>query len=117
LSINNFLTQQESSYQLTTFHYVLEKKSDDKINLKYFYEKKISQCSTFSVIMTAVSEETRNLNFIENYLVKIILQHNEEIKDCEVISVKAASSSQFDGFMSSLYFLDLKLKHHVSSSR
>lgn len=64
--------------------------------------------------MSVVSEETRNLNFIQNYLTKIILQHNDEMRNCEIVDVKAASSSQFDGFMSSLYFLDLKLKHTFS---
>lgn len=60
--------------------------------------------------MSVALEETGNLNFIKYFLVKIVLQHNEDLKDCEIMEVKATSSSQLDGFMSSLYFLDLKLK-------
>lgn len=61
--------------------------------------------------MSTVDEETRNLNFIQNFLVKLILQHNDDMRGNEIKECIAKSSSQFDGFMSSLYFLELKLKN------
>lgn len=63
--------------------------------------------------MSTADEETRNLNFIQNFLVKLILQHNDDMRGSDVEECKAKSSSQFDGFMSSLYFLDLKLKNNA----
>ena len=57
------------------------------------------------------NEEERKINFIQNSLPKLIQSHNEEFRDQVIVSCDVRGNEQLDGFMSSLYFLNMRMKY------
>lgn len=60
--------------------------------------------------MANVTETLKKLNFIENVLPNLIVERNNDFKGFKVISCRAALNKQLDGFMSSIYDVDLTLQ-------
>jgi len=57
------------------------------------------------------NEEERKINFIQNCLPKLIQNHNEEFRDQVIVKCDVRGNEQLDGFMSSLYFLNMQMKY------
>lgn len=55
-------------------------------------------------------EEKRKIHFIQNQLPKLILNRNEKFRGMMLLHSEVKANNQLDGFMSSLYFLNLKMK-------
>jgi hypothetical protein len=62
-----------------------------------------------------MDETVRKINFIENILPALILERNVELQNYSVIKCKANLSEKLDGFMSSIFHVDLVLKDKVSN--
>jgi hypothetical protein len=56
------------------------------------------------------SEGAKKLNFIKHTLPNLILNHNEELQDQIIVECDVKCNQHLDGFMSSMYFLNLSLK-------
>lgn len=58
----------------------------------------------------AQSEALRKIDFIENFLPKIIVERNEDFRGFEIVSCKAELNKHLDGFMSAIYDVKLTMK-------
>lgn len=56
------------------------------------------------------SEEEKKIHFIQNCLPKLIKNRNEKFRNQFIASCDVKSNNQLDGFMSSLFYLDMKMK-------
>lgn len=61
------------------------------------------------------SAELKHTNFLENILPKLIINKNEDLQGSEVLKCVANSSKSLDGFMSSMYQVQLDLKNDEKS--
>jgi hypothetical protein len=58
-----------------------------------------------------MSEAQKRLDFVQNVLPKLIIERNNELMNHEIVKCTAKASNELDGFMSSVYFIDLTLKN------
>lgn len=53
----------------------------------------------------------KKLSYIQNVLPQLILNYNDDLKDHTVLECIAEANNHLDGFMSSLFSVDLGLKN------
>lgn len=61
-----------------------------------------------------MDETAKKINFIENILPGLILERNEELKNHSVVKCTTNISAKLDGFMSSIFHVELVLKDKIS---
>ncbi|KAG5673217.1 hypothetical protein PVAND_003281 [Polypedilum vanderplanki] len=62
-----------------------------------------------------MSDQNKILNFIRNKLPQLILNHNDDLKGHKIVNCDVKANTQLDGFMSSLYFLNITLENEHKS--
>lgn len=60
------------------------------------------------------SEPDEIISYLENVLPQKIIDSNEDLKNCELIKCTATSAKSFDGFLSSLYQIVLRVEDKTS---
>ena len=56
-----------------------------------------------------------NVNhYLENILPVKVIENNDELKDCKIISCKATNSKSLDGFLSTIFLIHLVLEDKKS---
>lgn len=57
-----------------------------------------------------MTEEQSRLDFIKNKLPLLIIERNQDFKNCSIVKCDARSNKQLDGFMAEIFSMELTLK-------
>ncbi|CRL03891.1 CLUMA_CG017015, isoform A [Clunio marinus] len=60
--------------------------------------------------MSNLSEDVKKIEFVEKILPTLIVEHNEEFKDYEVVSCRGELNKSMDGFMSDIINVELTME-------
>jgi hypothetical protein len=57
-----------------------------------------------------MSGEQSRLDFVKNKLPLLIIERNEDFKNCSIVKCDAKSNKQLDGFMAEIFSVELTLR-------